>query len=74
MVAKILVNTGATTKVQAMIYKAVVQAVLLYRGKIWVAKDTMMTVLEGFFHRIARQGCKDDSKEGQRQGMGVGHM
>ena len=37
-----------------MIYNAVVQAVLLYRSKIWVVMDSMVTVLEGFHHRIAR--------------------
>ena len=32
-----------------------VQAVILYRSKIWVVTDEMMMVLEGFHHRIARQ-------------------
>ena len=36
-------------------YKAVGQAVFLYGGKIWVATDKTMTVLEGFHHRIAKQ-------------------
>ena len=37
-----------------MMYKAVVQAVLLYGSEIWVVTDVMMTVLEGFHHMIAR--------------------
>ena len=44
----------APVKAQAMIYKAVVQAVLLYGIKIWVVTDVMMMVLEGFHHRIVR--------------------
>ena len=33
-------------------YKEVVQAVLLYGRKIWLVTDVMMTVIEGFRHRI----------------------
>ena len=36
-----------------MEYKVVVQVVLLYGSEIWVATDAMMTLLEGFHHRIA---------------------
>ena len=46
---------GSPIEEHAMMYKAVVQAVLLYRRKIWVVMDTMMTVIEGFHHRIARR-------------------
>ena len=35
--------------------KAVVQTVLLYWSEIWVVTDAMMTVLNGFHHRIARR-------------------
>ena len=49
-----LVKTGAHIKAQAMIYKAVYQVVLLYGSKIWVVKDAMMVVLDGFHHRITR--------------------
>ena len=31
-----------------MMYKLVVQVVLLYGSEIWVVTDAMMTVLEGF--------------------------
>ena len=36
-------------------YKALVQAVLLYGGKSWVVTDIIMTVLEGFHYGIARR-------------------
>ena len=54
MVEKVLSKTGVPIKSRVMIYNAVVQAVLLYRSKIWVVMDYMVTVLEGFHHRIAR--------------------
>ena len=38
-----------------MMYKSVVQAVLLYGSEIWVVMDAMMTVLEGSHDRIYRQ-------------------
>ena len=45
MVAKVLGKTGVPTKACAMMYKLVVQAVLLYGSKIWVAMYVMITVL-----------------------------
>ena len=38
-----------------MMFKSVVQEVLLYGRKFFVVTDTMMTVIEGFHHRIARR-------------------
>ena len=38
-----------------MMYKAVVQAVLMYGRKIWVVTDDIMKFLEGFHHRTARR-------------------
>ena len=38
-----------------MTYKAAVQEVLLYGGKILLVTDAMMMVLEGFNHIIARR-------------------
>ena len=35
-----------------MMYKAVLQAVLLYGGEKWEVMETMMTVLEKFHHSI----------------------
>ena len=39
-------------KAQAVIYKAVVKTVLIYGCKSWVVKGAMMTVLDGFHHRV----------------------
>ena len=54
MVAKVLGKTGAPIKARTMIYKAVVQLVLLYGSERWVVMGAIMTVLEGFHHMIAR--------------------
>ena len=54
MVAKVLGKLGIPIKSREMMYKAVVQTVLLYERKIWVVTDAMMMVLEEFCHRIAR--------------------
>ena len=54
LVAKVLGKIGSPIKAQAMIYKALVQAVLLYGSEIWVVTHAMITVIEGFHHRISR--------------------
>ena len=38
-----------------MMYKAVVKAVILYGSEIWVVKESIMTVLYGFHHKVARR-------------------
>ena len=48
-------NMEPPIKTQEMIYKAVVQAVLLYSRKIWVVTDVMIMVLEGFHNSISRR-------------------
>ena len=53
MMTKMLGKTGTPIKARAMMYKAVVYAVLLYGIKTLVVMDAMMSVLEGFHHRIA---------------------
>ena len=45
---------GASAKASTMLYKEVVQVVLLYGREIWVVPDAMMMVLEVFHHRIDR--------------------
>ena len=35
-----------------MMYKAVVQTVLIYGSEIWVVIDAMLKVLEGFHHQV----------------------
>ena len=48
-----LMNMGSTVGAWAMMYKAVVQTVLIYRGGSWVVMDAILKVLEGFHHRVA---------------------
>ena len=45
MVAKVLTRTGATVWARVMLYKAVVQTVLIYGIKIWAVKGAMLKVL-----------------------------
>ena len=42
-------------RVQEMLYKAVVQRVLLYGREIWVVNRAMLNFLEGFHHRVDSQ-------------------
>ena len=51
-------------KAREMVYKEVVQVVLLYGRKIWVVTDAMMTVLEGFNHRFVRRTMGMTVKKG----------
>ena len=64
MATKVLCNMGEMIKAKAMMYKAVLQAVLLYGSKIWVVKDEMIMALEEFHHRIARQIAGMTQKKG----------
>ena len=50
MVEKLLTNMGATVQERTMIYKAVVQTMLICGSESCVAKDAMLKVLEGFHH------------------------
>ena len=45
MVEKVLGKRGATIKDWAMMYKVVVQAVIMYGSESWVVTDAMMMVL-----------------------------
>ena len=45
MFEKVLGKTGAPIKFRAMVYKTVVQAVILFGRKIWMLMDVMMMVL-----------------------------
>ena len=46
--------------------KTLVQVVILYRSEIWVMTDEIMTVLEGFHHRIARRIAGMTTRKGNR--------
>lgn len=50
-----LSREGASPRVSAMFYKAIVQSVLLYGSETWVINPSMLRVLEGFHHRVARR-------------------
>ena len=45
MVLGVLVKTGGTVRSRAIIYKGVVQVVLIYGREIWVITDSIMKVL-----------------------------
>ena len=52
MVLKVLVRMGVMVRSRAIMYKVVVNMVLLYRSESWVVTDAIIKVLEGFHHRI----------------------
>ena len=55
VVAKVLMVTGAAVRAQAMIYKAVVQTVLIYGSNRWVVTGSMLKFMDGFHHQVARR-------------------
>ena len=55
MVGNVVLKTGATVRVRGMLYKAVVQLVLLYGSGRWVLTGAMLKVIEGSHHRGARR-------------------
>ena len=55
MVGEVVKNTGATVQSWGMIYKSVVQLVLLYGSKSWVLMGAMLKVLELFHYQVARR-------------------
>ena len=55
MVAKVLTRIGDTVRYWEMIYKLVVQTILLYGSDIWVVAGAMLQVLEGFCHQAAKR-------------------
>ena len=48
MVGKVVLKMWAMMWACSMLYKAVVQLMLLYRSEIWVVTGAMHKVLEGF--------------------------
>ena len=51
MVLEEMMKAGVAVRARDMLYKAVVQAVLIYGSEIWVITDTIMNFLEGFHQR-----------------------
>ena len=54
MVAKVLTRTGVTLQAQEMLYKAVVNTVLLYGIESWMLTRTMLKVVERIHHWVGR--------------------
>ena len=50
--AEVLTKAGAAVRARDIMYKAVVQTMLLYASESWVDTGAMLTVLEGFHHRL----------------------
>ena len=48
-------KVGAPINARVMMYKAILQAVILNWNEIWVVTDVVMILLEGLYHMIARR-------------------
>jgi hypothetical protein len=62
---RILSSKRATPEAMASIYRAVVQAVLLYGAESWVLTDTMECALQSFYHRCARYITRQHIRQDQ---------
>ena len=54
MVRKVVLKIGATVPERDILYKSVVQLMLLYRIDSWVVTGEILKVLEYFCHRLER--------------------
>ena len=54
MVAKVVTNMGTMVRSRGMLYKAVVQLVLLYGSYSWVVIGAVIKVLKVFNYQVAR--------------------
>ena len=55
MAEKLTKKSGVVVWAQEMMYKEMVQTVLLYGRERWVVTEVMLTVLEGFNNQVARK-------------------
>ena len=55
VVVNLLMRMEETVRARVILYKAVVQTLLLYGRNIWLVTVSMLKVLEGFHHRVARR-------------------
>ena len=62
MVATVLTKEGVPVRALVILYKVVVNMVLLYGNEIWVTTGGMLTVLEGFHHWLVRQISGDKAQ------------
>ena len=49
----VTVKAGVTVRARVVLYKSVVQAVLVYRSDRWFIVDVLKKVLEGLHHHIS---------------------
>ena len=52
MLAKLLMNMGSKVRAWEIMYKVVVQTVLIYGSGSWVVMDAILNFLEVFQHRV----------------------
>ena len=57
---KLVTNTGATVRSRGILYKSVLQYVLLYGRESWVVMGAMLKLLEVFHHHLAKKYNGDD--------------
>ena len=62
MVAKVLTKEGALLRALEMLYKVVVNMVLLYGNEIWLATGGMLMVIKGFHHWLVSKISGDKSQ------------
>ena len=55
MIVWVLEKDGASVRARGLFYKTIAMAVLLYGCETWTVTDSMLTVLEGFHHKVARR-------------------
>ena len=55
MVAKLLTKAEETVRARAMIFKVVLQTVLLYGEERWVVMEATLKVMEGLHNRVDRK-------------------
>ena len=67
--SRILSRDGVDPKVSGEIFKAVLQAALLFRAETWVLTPRMERALSSFQHRVARRLTR---RQPRRRGVGVG--
>ena len=69
--SRILIREGADKRVSGNFFKAVVQAVLLFRAETWVLTPRIERALDSFMHRDAR---RITGKQPRIGGLGNGHI
>jgi hypothetical protein len=55
MIVHVLDKEGASPRAKGLFYELIVQSVLLYSCETWTLTETMIQVLNGFHHRVARR-------------------